>query len=124
MHEDQTINRITYAVVGFGLVAVVASFFLWGTGAALAAGTGAFVAIVNWLGLRWVADRGRKSPKAMILLAPKTLAVLVAIYFLVVHSGLDVRGLAFGLGALVVGVVGGALGASRLYAQIGEEEGR
>ncbi|MCC7536062.1 MAG: hypothetical protein IT379_07605 [Deltaproteobacteria bacterium] len=124
MQEDQTINRITYAVVGFGLVAVVGSFFLWGAQAALAAGAGSLVAVGNWLGLRWVADRGRKSPKHMILLAPKTLGVLVAVYFLVVHSGLDVRGLAFGLGALVIGVVGGALGASRLYAQIGEEEGR
>ena len=124
MYEDQTINRITWAVVGFGALAVVASFSLWGAPAAFAAGVGALVAIANWLGLRWVADRGRKSPKLMILLAPKTLVVLVAIYFLVVHSSLDLRGLAFGLGALVVGVVGGALGSSRLYARIGEEEGR
>lgn len=124
MHEDQTIQRITWAVVGFGVLAVVGSSFLWGTPAALAAGAGALVAIANWLGLRWVADRGRKTPRLMLLLAPKTLVVLVVIYLLVVHSGLDLRGLAFGLGALVIGVVGGALGSTRLYAQIGEEEGR
>lgn len=116
MQEDSIIRRVTIAIAGFSAGAVALSFFLWGAAGALAATVGGGIAVANWLGLRWVAARARKNPQAMILLAPKSLLLLVGMGLIVVYGSLDLRGLGLGLGGLVIGLVGGALASAKLYA--------
>lgn len=110
--ERQTIERITKWVAGLTLPLIFVAFFAFGLEAAIGAVAGAAVSVANWMALRWLVNKilvasDRARAVLMLLLVTKMGVVLGLVALLL--RFVDGVGFTIGLGALVLGVLLGAL---------------
>ncbi len=118
-------------VVGAALALTLLATLLWGVGLeALATSLGGTLAVLNWLGLRWVVARllgtrpaggGRRKLLLAGLFVVKFGLLLGAVWALIRWAGLEPMGLALGYSALVVGLLGAAFLSGRERAEGGAD---
>jgi len=106
-------------VVGAALALTLVGTLIWGVGReALATSLGGTLAVVNWLGLRWVVARllgarpagGRRRTLLLGTLFVVKFGLLIGIVWALIRwAGLDPLGLALGYSALVVGLLGAGM---------------
>ena len=118
-------------VVGAALALTLVATLLWGVGLeALATSLGGTLAVLNWLGLRWVVARllgtrpaggGRRKLFLAGLFVVKFGLLLGAVWALIRWAGLEPMGLALGYSALVVGLLGAAFLSGRERAEGGAD---
>lgn len=122
--ETKTIERITRWVAGLALPLVLVAFVVLGTDAGIGALAGAALSVANWMALRWLVQKimaagDRARAVLMLLLVVKMGAVLaLASVLLRLVDGL---GFTIGMGALVLGVLIGALH-GHLLGETGDDE--
>jgi hypothetical protein len=108
-------DRMTYYVVGLGLIAVVAVYALMGGAAAGSTAIGVAVGLLNWFIQKFIVGRllsggGQKSQLAASALLFLKMGLLMAGLFVLLRSGLvQLIPFTVGISTLVVGVIAGGL---------------
>jgi hypothetical protein len=121
--ERAPLDRLTLNVALAGLVLTVIVFAIGGFGPAIGALAGAVVAVVNFVGLRWLVMRLIYGPErtriaTAVMLALKMAFVLAVIWILLGRAGLHPIGFAVGFSALFIGF---AMAGKDILAPTGEE---
>lgn len=106
--EKAPIDRLTLNVALAGAVLTVIVFAIGGLGPAVGAAAGAVVAVVNFVGLRWLVMRLIYGPErsrgaTAVMLAMKMAFVLAVIWILLAKAGVHPIGFAVGFSALFIG---------------------
>jgi len=106
--ENSPIDRLTLNVALAGAVLTVICFAIGGLGPAIGSLAGTIVAVVNFVGLRWLVyrlvygpPRGRSA--IAILLALKMALVMAVIWILLGKVGIHPIGFAVGFSSLFIG---------------------
>lgn len=110
--ERQTIERITKWVAGLSLPLIVVAFLLGGVEVAIGAAAGAALSVGNWMALRWMVHRilvASDRARAVLMLLLVVKMGLVLVLSAVLLRFVDAMGFTIGMGALVLGVLFGAL---------------
>jgi hypothetical protein len=123
--EKRTIERITKWVAGLALPLILVAFLGFGTDAGIGAIAGAALSVANWMALRWLVGKimaagDRARAVLVLLLVVKMAAVLVAASILL--RWVDGIGFTIGMGALVLGVLIGALHGHLLGETSGDDD--
>ena len=116
-------DRLTLNVAIAGVVLTVIVFAICGLGPAVGAAAGATVAVLNFMGLRWLVMRLIDGPKrgqsaTAVLLSLKMALVMAVIFFLLARLDLHPIGFAVGFSALFIGF---AMGGNQMFAAAAEE---
>jgi hypothetical protein len=110
--ERRTIERITKWVTGLALPLILVAYLLGGSDAAIGAAAGALLAVANWMGLRWLVTKmivaGDRARAILTLLLVAKMGAVLGIAALLLQY-VDAMGFTIGMGALVLGVVIGAV---------------
>ena len=109
----KTFRRITLWVVASSVALTVLTFVAFGADRGFGAAIGGLVAVINWLGMRWVGGRLLKASdkgKAIwgTLLAVKMGAILGVVWAILSTGHVDAMGFAIGMSGLVLGILAGA----------------
>jgi hypothetical protein len=112
--NPSTEKSVASCIAVFAALAVVLCFALGGAQLALGAALGGALALGDYVFMWWAAARIFRGPQRgraglTFLLTMKFGLIGALLYFLIVVAGVEALGLALGLGALVLGIVVGAL---------------
>lgn len=123
--EKRTIERITKWVAGLALPLILVAFVGFGNDAGVGAIAGAALSVANWMALRWLVEKimaagDRARAVLVLLLVVKMAAVLVVASILL--RWVDGIGFTIGMGALVLGVLIGALHGHLLGETSGDDD--
>lgn len=109
-------DRMTYYVVGLGLIAVVAVYGVMGAQAAVSAAIGVAVGLVNWFIQKFIVGRlllskgSQKSQLGAAALLFLKMGLLMGGLFVLLRSGLvQLIPFTVGISTLVLGVIAGGL---------------
>jgi len=110
----RALDSLTIAIACSAAIAVTASYAFGGLRVGTGALAGGLVALGNWTFVRWLLTRfagGNALTQAslMTLLAAKLGALGVVVWVVIGLLGLHAGGFGLGLGALVVGILHGAV---------------
>ncbi len=106
--EKAPIDRLTLNVALAGVVLTVLVFAIGGLSPAVGAAVGAVVAVLNFVGLRWLVMRLVHGPQksrgsTAVMLAMKMVFILAIIWILLAKVGVHPIGFAVGFSALFIG---------------------
>lgn len=113
MFERRTLQRLTVYVLGASALLTIAAFGVGGADVGLGALVGAAFGSLNWMGMRWLAQRlmtanekGRAVWGAMLV--AKMALTLGATWLILATGVVEPLGFMIGLSGLVLGLLAGA----------------
>ncbi|MEM9069325.1 MAG: hypothetical protein AAGE52_12500 [Myxococcota bacterium] len=105
-------QRIVLATLASAVLLTGLAFAIWGATAALGAAVAGGIAAANWAAIRLLSVRvaeGRiRKSGFMVVLAFKSGVLMLLCWLCITRFGIDFNGFTLGMGALVLGVLGGS----------------
>ena len=106
MNDD--LKKIDFYVAAIGALTTCLAGFFWNAHIFLGALAGSVLAILNWIGFRYLVSRlieGRNRTRAGLLLALKFLAILAAVSVVLLTVPINVIAFIMGISSLFLGIV-------------------